>query len=920
MHDWRNKIRSFLTNLDLDPAREGEILEELNQHLEDRYQELITQGSTPDEAQAKVMEELNGGKLTEELRNSIKKADRMRPPLEPEPQGNLLAELWQNLRFGARLLRLNPTFAAIMILSLALGIGANTAIFQLINAVRLRTLPVEKPHELAIIKIVKSPNGRTGRFAGANPQLTYAIWERIRDQQQGFSKAGVWYAQRVNLNRGGEARYVQTMFVSGDFFNLLGITPVLGRLISNTDDQPTCGSGAAVISESFWNREYGGNRSILGRKITVDGHPVEIVGVTPASFFGIEVGRKFDVVLPLCAEQFIHVEDSFLKGKDTWWLAAIGRLKPGMTLEKASAQLATISKGIFEATIPDTYAADSKKDYVELEIGAESAENGVSNVRRQYENPLWLLLAISGFVLLIACANLANLMVARASARQKEMAVRLALGASRGGLVRQMLAESLIIAVVGALLGAGLAQVLSRTLISFLSTERSVLFLDMQPDTNVILFTTGLAFLTCAFFGLMPAIQASRIPPGEAMKASSRGSTAGRSRFQSRRLLVVSQVALSLMLLVGALLFVRTFHNLTTLDAGFQQDNLLVSNFDFSSLNVPVEQRVAYKRQILEKIRTLRSAQSVASVAIVPLSGNGWNETIMIPELNVREVANFNQVSDQYFKTVGTKMIAGRDFNQTDTVNSPLVAIVTQTFVDKFLKQRQNPVGISFRVAQQEGMPDRVYQIIGLVNDAKYFELREEFSPIAFVPESQDQNPDQEALLIVRSGEQLSDLTTSIKSAAREMNPSIGLEFRIFRTLVREGLIRERMMATLSGFFGFLAAILAMIGLYGVISYMVARRRNEIGIRIALGADRQNILSMIMREATTLLIAGLAVGTFLALITASVAKALIFGIQPTDPVTILISITGLGIIAMLASWLPAQRAARLNPTQALREE
>ncbi|MGH9858259.1 MAG: ABC transporter permease, partial [Acidobacteriota bacterium] len=248
MRDWRNEIRSFLINLDLDPAREGEILEELNQHLEDRYQELITQGSTPDQAHTKVMEEFNGGKLTEEMRASMKKGDRMRPPVEPEPRENRLAELWQNLRYGARLLRLNPGFAAIMILSLALGIGANTAIFQLINAVRLRTLPVEKPQELANIKIVKSPKGRTGRFAGANPQLTYTIWERIRDQQQGFSKVGAWYSQRVNLNRGGEARYAQTIFVSGDFFDLLGIRSVIGRLISNADDQPTCGSGAAVIS------------------------------------------------------------------------------------------------------------------------------------------------------------------------------------------------------------------------------------------------------------------------------------------------------------------------------------------------------------------------------------------------------------------------------------------------------------------------------------------------------------------------------------------------------------------------------------------------------------------------------------------------------------------------------------------------
>jgi len=397
------------------------------------------------------------------------------------------------------------------------------------------------------------------------------------------------------------------------------------------------------------------------------------------------------------------------------------------------------------------------------------------------------------------------------------------------------------------------------------------------------------------------------------MKAYSRGNTAGRSRFESRRLLVVSQVALSLMLVVGALLFVRTFHNLTTLDAGFQQERLLVSNFDFTPLNLPTEQRNAYKKQIREKIRSLRPVQSASSVAIVPLSGSGWNEFISIPDATVQgEVANFNQVSDGFFQTVGTRLIAGRDFNQTDTAESPLVSIVTQTFVNKFLKG-QNPVGRNLRVAQAEGQPDKIFQIIGLVNDTKYTDLREEFTPIVFVPESQDKNPD-------RSSETLADVTTSIKRAAREMNPAIGLEFRVFRTMIKQRLLRERLMATLAGFFGLLAAILAMIGLYGVISYMVVRRKNEIGIRIALGANRNNILSMIMREATILLIAGLAVGTFLALLTASAAKALIFGMQPNDPLTLILAVVVLAAIATLASFLPAKRASTLNPIQALREE
>ena len=920
MPDWRQEISSFIKNLNVDPAKEEEIIEELSQHLNDRYQDLTTQGISAELAHQTVMEEFNGGKLATELRSSLKREQRRTVPEVPEHRGNRLAEFWQNLRYGARVLRFNPGFAAIMILSLALGIGANTAIFQLLNAVRLRTLPVEKPQELANIKITKAPNGRTGRFTGNSPQLTNAIWELVRDQQQGFSKVAAWYSQRLNLNQGGEARYAETLYVSGNFFDTLGIRPVLGRLISAADDQPNCGTGAAVIHESFWQREYGGNRSVLGRKITLAGRPFEITGVVPASFFGMEVGRSFDVALPVCAEQFIHAEDSYLKGADTWWLAAVGRIKPGWNLDRASAQLAAISRGIFESTTPPTYTASDKKAYNEMELGALPAANGLSSVRREYENPLWILLAISGFVLLIACANLANLMIARASARQKEMAVRLALGASRARLIRQMLSESLMLALAGGLLGAGLAQVLSRILISYLSTEQETMFLDLQIDWRIFLFTAGLAIFTCLFFGLMPAIQASRTPPGEAMKAYSRGNTSSRSRFESKRLLVVSQVALSLMLVVGAMLFVRTFHNLTTLDAGFQQERILVTSFDFTPLNLPPELRTAYKKQIREKIRSLRSVQSAAGVAIVPLSGSGWNEFVTMPEVSPqRDVANFNQVSDGFFQTMGTRMIAGRDFNQTDTPESPLVAIVTQKFVNTFLKGR-TPIGMTFRVAQAEGQPDKVFQIIGLANDTKYRELREEFTPIVFVPESQDKNPDQEALLIVRSSDTLANVTSSIKAAAREINPAMGLEFHVFRTMIKERLLRERLMATLAGFFGFLAAILAMIGLYGVISYMVARRKNEIGIRIALGANGQNILSMIMREATTLLIAGLALGTFLALMTASAAKALIFGMQPNDPITLVLAVVVLAIIAILASFLPAKRASTLNPIQALREE
>ncbi len=919
MPDWKVQIQRFLAKLKLEPSREAEIIEELSQHLNDRYEELVSGGSSEEQAFTSVIEELNGGKLASELRGLVK---RHRPAIAPgQPAGeNRMAELWQNLRYAARLLRLNPGFSAIVILSLALGIGANTAIFQLLNAVRLRSLPVENPQELANVKIVKSPQGRTGAFVGSNPQMTYAIWQQVRNQQQGFSRLGVWYSQRLNLSRGGEERYARGMFVSGSYFDTMKVRPVAGRLISEADDQPNCVSSGVVINESFWEREYARSNSVLGKTISLEGHPFEIMGVSPATFFGVEVGRNFDVALPLCAERFIHIEEPFANNLQMWWLAAIGRLKSGWTIERASIQLAAISRSVFEVTIPAEYDALAKKSYREMELGAIPAGNGVTSLRREYENPLWLLLALSGFVLLIACANLANLMVARANTRQREMAVRLALGASRARLIRQMLVESLMLAAIGAMSGAVLAQVLSRVLTSLLSTERTILFLNLQADWRVIAFTSGLAIVTCIFFGLMPAIQASRTLPAEAMKANSRSITGGVGHIASRQLLVVSQVALSLVLLIGALLFVRTLHNLLSLDAGFQQDRMLLSMFDFSALKLAPERRIAYKREFLERIRTMRSVESASSVAVIPLTGSGWNESISIPELTVsRQIANFNQVSSGYFKTVGTRLLSGRDFGGTDTLESPLVAIVTQTFVNKFVKGR-NPVGVRFRVIQAEGKPDKVFEIVGLVNDTKYTNLREEFTPIVFVPDTQDSNPDQELSVLIRSNDSILNVISSVKSGVGEINPNITVLFRNFRRLVRDGLLRERLMATLSGFFGFLAAILAMIGLYGVISYMTVQRRHEIGIRIALGANRRNILSMILREAGTLLVAGILIGTLLAFIMGRAAQALLFGMQPNDPFTVILAVIGLGAIAILASFLPARRASALNPMQALREE
>jgi predicted permease len=404
------------------------------------------------------------------------------------------------------------------------------------------------------------------------------------------------------------------------------------------------------------------------------------------------------------------------------------------------------------------------------------------------------------------------------------------------------------------------------------------------------------------------------------MKATGRGLTAARQRFGLRRTLVVTQVALSLVLLVGALLFVQTLQNLSNLDAGFQQNNILISDVDLSHLQIPTAQRVAFKQELLTRLRAIPGITSVASTAIVPVSGRGWNDNVNVKGSDAqRRISNFNRVSPQYFQTMGTSLIAGRDFLDTDTASSPRVAIVNQMFARDFFGGA-NPLGRTFGVIQGGGKPDELYEVIGLVKNTKYSNLREEFTPIAFLSAAQDQHPDLEAQFAIRSDEPLLEIASSVKTALTEVNPAMVVNFRVFKTTVREGLLRERLMAALSGFFGALAAVLAMIGLYGVISYMVIRRTNEIGVRMALGARPRGILTMVLREAASLLGAGLAIGTVLAVLGAMVARGLLFGLRPSDPKTVLMAITMLAVVAMVASYFPARWAASVNPIAALRDE
>jgi predicted permease len=919
MPDWRAHLDAALARERLDAARAAEVREEIAEHLDDRYHALLAEGMPPAAAEGQVVSELEQGSLGTELEKLLQATpsyDDNKPGLR-----GFFASVGGDLRYSLRQLRLSPGFAAAALLSLTLGIGANTAIFELLDAVRMRTLPVKNPNELAAVKLTYKPQGRTGRFRG-QPDLTRGIYEGARTQQQAFTGLAAWSMFDADLSRSGEARDGGLLLSSGNLFDVLGTSAFMGRLLSPADDQAGCANSAAVVSYGYWQREMGGRSSAIGEEVWVNRRPFTVVGITAPSFFGLEVGQRFDVAVPLCAEPQISRDDTVYNMARAWWLGSVGRLKPGWDLQKASAQLAAISPGIMQAAVPPEFSTTQRNNFAIMRLGALPAATGYSELRETYDRPFWLLLGISALVLLIACANLANLMLARATGREREMAVRLSLGASRARLLRQLLSESLLLAVLGSVAGLILAQALSRALVPLLGSTSDRIFVDLHIDWRVLIFSALLALATCILFGLSPALQASRVAPAEAMKAGSRAVISSRSRFGFRRVLVATQIALSLTLVISALLFVRTFHNLLNVDPGFRAEQIIVARANFSSLKMPPQENALYKQRLTEVVAGIPGVQSVARNRVEPAHGHEWNEEINIPSAGtVKAEAWFNRVSPAYFATMGNSLLAGRDFTARDGPDAPKVAIITRAFATKLFHDAA-PLGKTFGVVPYGDKPDALYQVIGVTEDMKYAELREDFAPIAYLPDSQTPDPEVESstILMVRSDQPAEALVPEIRERLLAASPELVLRFSRLQDDVSERLVTERLMAMLAGAFGVLAIVLAVVGLYGVIAYMVARRTNEIGVRMALGADRRRILLLIMREVTVICAAGLLLGIVLALAAAPAMRSLLYGLRPTDPATLAAAAVGVTAFALLASLMPAMRAARLDPMHALREE
>jgi predicted permease len=859
--------------------------------------------------------------------------------------------LLQDLRYGIRQLLKSPGFTAVAVLSLALGIGANTALFSLVDAVLLKTLPVRKPAELALFKWAsgeRSPaishNGTRDREPGTGLSLSTSFsvpaFEQMRAHTQTLSDLFAFAPRgELNVSVDGQAEAASGQLVSGNFHSGLGVRAALGRMIDNDDDRASA-NPVAVISHRYWRRRFGVDPAVVGKTININGAPFTIVGVTPPQFYsGMEVGDSPDLTLPLALAARLDPFDPNIQRQSemtqawNWWLRVMGRMKPGVSLEQARAEL----EGIFqqsamagwEAALADRRPPDSRTPDLP-HLRALPGGQGEIYLRQSYEQPLRVMLIVVGLTLLVACANIANLLLARAVTRRQEMAVRLALGAGRFRLVRQLLTESLLLAFAGSALGWLLAW-LSRGLLLMWSPGRgSQLDAELHMDWRVFGFTAAVAVLTGLLFGLAPSLRATRVDLNSALKENTRGAKGSLSVLGKS--LVIAQVAVSLVLLIGAGLFIRTLHNLQNVSLGFNAENLLIFNIDPRARGYGADQMAPLYHRVCERIEAIPGVRSATISEHAALSGAGRNgpayaegrATLSRNESNVYQ----QRVRWNYLQTMEITLLTGRGFTPQDDERAPRVAIINQAMARRFFGG-ENPLGKRFGFGRAENSGQ--IEIVGVARDSRYLRPRRDVPSIAYLPFPQF--PLGMTTFTVRTAGDPTQMTAAIRAAVREVDkdlPLFGVKTQTEQ--MDQSLAQERFFPKLTGFFGMLALLLASIGLYGVMSYAVAQRRREIGIRMTLGATRENILRRVIGQGMLLAGAGVVIGSAIAfaltrLITSNASYELtrfisgfLYGVRASDPWTFVTVALLLLLVALLACYLPARRATKVDPMVALRCE
>ena len=816
--------------------------------------------------------------------------------------------LWQDARGALRGLRKSPGFALVAISTLALGIGANTALFSIFSSLILRPLPVRDPGSLALL-------------TDGSGSWSYPIWKEVRAREaELFDGAFAWAPQTFDLSESGQRDLVDGAYVSGRLFDVLGVTAIRGRMITSADDGGAAADGpVAVISHRLWRQRFAGVSDVVGRKLTVKRVPFTIVGVMPPGFFGPDVGRMTDVMLPFASEPLIEGPESRLAGEGSWWLQIMVRLKPGQRFEQANAALRTVQPQILES------ATRTNPSRLRELLTLAPAATGNSSLRGRFETPLFAMVVAVGLVLLVACANIASLLLARALGRRRELSVRLALGSSRWRIARLLLIESLIVAVTGAAFGLVFAKWSSALLVHQLSTWESTVSLDLALDWRVLAFTAALACLSAITAGVAPVIGLRSVTAGGALKDAGRG-IAGDRRLAVRSTLVVAQIAVSLVLVVAAGLFLRTFAALNRLPLGFEPEPLLVVELNLQARGGPPEERGARVERLRDAAAGVPGVRSASVSANRLLAGGGWSTGLVGvgdgPMVRLRALGRpflwLNATTPGWFETMGMSLRSGRDFDAGDGVGNRPVAIVNEAFVRQYVPGDQ-PIGQRVRL----GFDARTHlEIVGVVGDAVYANPREGMLPTMYVPVAQRAPekfwPTVFLTINAAAGPRVA-VERDVAAALTRVDPTVAFTFGNFDQLVQATVTQERLIAMLSAFFGGLALLLAAVGLYGAVSHAVRAQQMEIGLRMALGAAPSTIVRFVFRRVGLLIAAGLAFGLAGSLWAARFVEVLLFRLDARDPLTFAAAAAVLVAVGVLAGWVPARRAARLDPATGLRE-
>jgi predicted permease len=822
-----------------------------------------------------------------------------------------------DLRFALRTLRKTPAFTIIVVLTLALGIGANTAIFSLTDQLLLRLLPVAEPQRLVMFE---NPGPFQGRTNNRNT-FSYPMYRDFRDRNSVFSGVIASFTPSLTLTVDGAAERVNGELVSGNYFDVLGVRPIAGRALAPDDDRTANTSDAAMISYGYWMRRFAGDRRVLNRSIGLNGHPMTIVGITPPGFFGISMGQSSDVFVPVTLKAQMTPTWDDLENRRSRWLVLMARLKPGVSIAQAEAGMNVLYRQINELEVKELTGASAnmRERFVAKHLFVKAGAKGPSGLRQQFSTPILVLMGMVGLVLLIACANVANLLLARGAARQKDVAIRLALGAGRTAIVRQLLVESLLLALAGAAAGLPLAWGATAILVRALPSQSVEQTLSTTPDARVVAFAVLISLVTAVLFGLAPALQSSR-PALTTLKEEGGAVVGGTGHARFRKTLVVAQVGLSILLLAGAALFARSLYNLKSLDPGFDPERLLAFSVDPALSGYSHESSVRLFHDLQTRIAALPEVRAV-SLAVTPLlTDSEWRRSITVEGHQAKEGEDMNpdvdSIGPSYFATMGQPLVAGRDFTERDSAGAPKVAIVNEALA-KYFFGSGNAIGhrLGFRSANANDI-----EIIGVVKDAKTTTLRDEIKRLVYTPYMQTEELN-EMTFYVRARGDAASATASVRSVVAQTDRNLPIfDMKTMDARVDESLFIERMVAGLSVAFGVLATALAAIGLYGVMSYSVARRTREIGIRMALGAERTAVLWLVLREVALLVGIGVVAGVPLAVGLGRVVQSQLFNLSPTDPVALAAAALLLAGVALIAGYLPARRATRVDPMLALRCE